>query len=71
MAGLQADSASQILANMDSVAHCDFSQDRNGQHMAYEGSHAVKIAQFAMQYYLFAQKHLWNKVQTLHSYLLA
>lgn len=39
--------------------------------MSYEGHHAVKIAQFAMQYYLFAQKHLWNKVQTLNSYRLA
>lgn len=29
----------------------------------------MKIMQFAMQYYMFAQKHLTNKALTLDSYL--
>jgi len=59
-----------VLNNLDSIAYADFSQDRNGRQMTPEGSQAIRVMQYAMQYYLFAQKHLTNKVLTLNNYLL-
>lgn len=58
-----------ILNNLDSLAHCDFSNDRNGQWLSMEGQQVLKAAQCGMQYYMFAQKHLTKKVMTLNDYL--
>lgn len=54
---------------MDQIAYCDFTKDRNGQWLSKDGHKALRVMQLAMQYYMFAQKHLTAKVLTLNEYL--
>ena len=64
----EVDVVSHILHNLPQIAYCDFKQDNHG-FLSTEGQQVMKIMQFAMQYYMFAQKHLTNKALTLDSYL--
>jgi len=64
-----ADFTTHILQNMDSIAFSDFDQDRNCRQATADAKKAVKIMQYGMQYYMFAQKHLTSKCLTLNQYL--
>ena len=64
------DVSSLILQNLGTIAFCDFGEERKGKHLSPEANQVLKVMQFAMQYYMFAQKHLTNKVLTLNHYLL-
>lgn len=62
-----------ILNNLESIATYDFENDssgnRNGQWISSEGQKVLNTLQYGMQYYMFAQKHITNKVLTLNNYL--
>lgn len=44
-------------------------RDKNGRWLSDDARHLLKIMQFAMQYYIFAQKHMTKKITTLADYL--
>ena len=58
-----------ILQNLEQIAFTNFKDDRNGQWLSLEGQQVLKTMQCGMQYYMFAQKHITNKVLALNNYL--
>ena len=56
------DATSHILANLGSIAYCDMEKDRNGRWLNHDAKKLMKVIQYGLQYYMFAQKHMTAKV---------
>ena len=64
-----ADFTHHIRQNLETIAFADIEQEPNARQVTPDGRKAIKIMQFGMQYYKFAQDHLTNKCLLLHDYL--
>lgn len=57
-----------IISNLSSIAHCDLNNERNCSYMSEEGRKAMQVMQCGMQYLLFAQQAMWEKIELLKQY---
>ena len=57
--------ANDILLNIEQVAYTNLDKERNTRWIGNEGRKAAKILQCGIQYYLFAQKQMREKISVL------
>ena len=58
-----------IRTNLDNIAFVHLESDPKSRDVTPDGLKTLKIMQFGMQYYMFAQKHLTSKCTVLNDYL--
>ena len=60
--------AADILMNMDQVAYTNLDKERNARWISNEGRQIEKILQCGMQYYMFVQKQMRERITVLQEY---
>ena len=60
--------ANDILLNIEQVAYTNLDKERNTRWIGNEGRKATKILQCGMQYYMFVQKQMRDKISVLQQY---
>ena len=60
--------AADILMNMDQVAYTNLDKERNARWISNEGRQIEKILQCGMQYYMFVQKQMRERITVLQDY---
>ena len=54
--------------NMEEIAYTNLDQERNARWISHDGRQAEKILQCGMQYYMFAQKAMRERISVLQEY---
>ena len=57
-----------ILLNMEQVAYTNLDKERNSRWIGEDGRKATKMLQCGMQYYMFVQKQMREKIGVLQNY---
>ena len=57
-----------ILMNIEQVAYTDLDKERNSRWIGEDGRKATKILQCGMQYYMFVQKQMRERINVLQDY---
>jgi len=59
-----------ILLNIDQLAFVDLDRERNTRWIGQDGRKAAKALQCGMQYYMFVQKQMRQRISVLQDYAL-
>lgn len=62
------DPANDILMNIEQIAYTDLDKERNARWISRDGRQAEKVLQCGMQYYMFAQKAMRERISVLQNY---
>jgi len=65
---LSGEDLSDILLNIEDIAYTDLREERNCAWISNEGRDAMNLMQFGMQYLMFVQKQMLNKLTVLQDY---
>ena len=57
-----------ILMNIEQVAYTNLDKERNSRWIGEDGRKATKILQCGMQYYMFVQKQMRERINVLQDY---
>ena len=57
-----------ILLNIDQVAFTNLDKERNTRWIGEEGRKAAKVLQCGIQYYMFVQKQMRDRIAVLQDY---
>ena len=57
-----------ILLNIEQVAYTNLDKERNCRWIGEDGRKAAKFLQCGMQYYMFVQKQMRDKINILQEY---
>ena len=60
--------ANDILMNIDQLAYTNLDKERNTRWIGQDGRKAAKMLQCGMQYYMFVQKQMREKLTVLQQY---
>ena len=62
------DPTNDILMNLEQIAYTNMDKERNTKKISRDGRHAEKILQCGMQYYMFAQNAMRERISVLQDY---